>query len=553
MIPLVERAEEHTAARPEATALVGSEGTFTYRDLLASSGRVARGLLEWSAERGAEGIGDLEQLPVPYLLPPGLSHVAVQWGIWRAGGIAVPLATVHPPPELAYVLDDTGARVVVGAGGLDPELDARLRPLAEERGIRFVTAEALGLSLPDPTFSDQRSRADPAPPRRGRRSPTLPDIDPTRRALMVYTSGTTGRPKGVVTTHRNLESQIATLVEAWGWRADDRILGVLPLHHVHGIVNVLCCALWSGAVCELMPSFDAEEVWRRFERSGDEGLSLFMAVPTIYARLLSAWEGAPRERRESWSSAASRLRLMVSGSAALPVSRLQRWREVTGHVLLERYGMTEIGMALANPLEGERRPGTVGFPLPGVEIRRVEEGGRVLEPGEEAVQGELEVRGGNVFLEYWRRPVATREAFHDGWFRTGDVAVVEEGGYHRLLGRMSVDIVKTGGYKVSALEIEEVLRTHPAVEDCAVVGAPDPEWGERVAAALVLREGEVLTLEDLRSWAKERLATYKVPSRLQVLRDLPRNPLGKVTKPAVTDLFREPSPAGDRTEEASRS
>lgn len=542
MIPLVERAEEHAAGRPGGTALVTAEGSFTYRDLLASSERVAEWLLGRGGKPGDGRLEDLEQQPVAYLLPPGFAHVAVQWGIWRAGGIAVPLATVHPPPELGYVLDDTGAQVVVGAGELDPELDARLRPLAQERGLRFLTAEDFGLP-----------RSDHASQGRDRDRSPLPELDPGRRALMVYTSGTTGRPKGVVTTHRNLESQITTLVEAWKWRSEDRILGVLPLHHVHGIVNVLCCALRSGAVCELLPSFDAEEVWRRFERSGDDGISLFMAVPTIYARLLSAWEGAPRERRERWSAAATRLRLMVSGSAALPVSRMRRWREVTGHVLLERYGMTEIGMALSNPLEGERRPGTVGFPLPGVEIRRVDEGGRVLGPEEAAVPGELEVRGASVFREYWRRPEATREAFRDGWFRTGDVAVVEEGGYHRLLGRKSVDIVKTGGYKVSALEIEEVLRTHAAIEECAVVGAPDPEWGERVAAALVLVEGEGLTLEELRVWAKERLAAYKVPSRLRILRELPRNALGKVTKPAVTELFREPSPVEGRTGEASRS
>lgn len=523
MIPLVERAEEHAAERPQGAALATPEGTFTYRDLLRASRRVADRLLGGDDERAP----DLEQRPVAYLLPPGFSHVAVQWGIWRAGGIAVPLATVHPPPELAYVLDDTGARVAVGAGELDPELDARLRPLAEERGLCLLTAEDLGAS-PRAHASDPRSGSTVA----------LPDVDLDRRALMVYTSGTTGRPKGVVTTHRNLEAQVTALVDAWGWRADDRILGVLPLHHVHGIVNVLCCALWSGAVCEMLPSFDAEAVWRRFERRGDKRISLFMAVPTIYARLLTAWESAPRERREVWSAAASRLRLMVSGSAALPVSRFQRWREVTGHVLLERYGMTEIGMALSNPLEGERRPGTVGFPLPGVEIRRVDEEGRVLGVGEGATPGELEVRGDGVFREYWRRPEATREAFRDGWFRTGDVAVVEEGGYHRLLGRKSVDIVKTGGYKVSALEIEEVLRTHPAIEECAVVGVPDPEWGERVAVAVVVGDGEAPTLDDLRVWAKQRLAAYKVPSRLRVLEELPRNALGKVTKPAVVELLR---------------
>jgi len=509
MIPLVERAKEGGGI-----ALVAPEGSFTYDDLLAASVRVARRLLD--------GASDLDQRPVAYLLPPSFSHVAVQWGIWRAGGLAVPLSTLHPPPELAYVLDDTGAQVVVGAGDLDPELDARLRPLAVERGARYLTFD------------------EPLPStREGREGGSLPEVAAGRRALMVYTSGTTGRPKGVVTTHRILASQIRTLVEAWGWTAEDRILHVLPLHHVHGIVNVLCCALWSGAVCELLPRFEAADVWRRFDRDGEGGISLFMAVPTIYARLLAAWEREPVERRRAWSQAAARLRLMVSGSAALPVSRLERWKEVTGHVLLERYGMTEIGMALSNPLEGERRPGTVGFPLPGVEVRRVDEEGRVLGGRRGDTPGELEVRGPNVFLEYWRRPEATRRAFRDGWFRTGDVAVVEDDGYFRLLGRKSVDIVKTGGYKVSALEIEEVLRTHRAIADCAVVGVPDPEWGERVAAAVVLCDGQELTLDELRAWAKERLAVYKVPSRWRVVAELPRNALGKVTKPAVVEEFRQ--------------
>ncbi len=226
---------------------------------------------------------------------------------------------------------------------------------------------------------------------------------------------------------------------------------------------------------------------------------------------------------------------MVSGSAALPVSVLAKWQSISGHTLLERYGMTEIGMALSNPLDGERRPGFVGLPLPGMAVRLVDEAGQVIE--EEGRPGEIQVRGPTVFPEYWNRPEATRQAFRDGWFCTGDISVKEDG-YYRLLGRSSVDIIKTGGYKVSALEIEEVLRTHPAIGECAVVGVEDLEWGERVCAAVVCREG-VLTLETLRAWAKDRLALYKVPSRLLLLEDLPRNVMGKVTKPAVQDLFLE--------------
>jgi malonyl-CoA/methylmalonyl-CoA synthetase len=232
-------------------------------------------------------------------------------------------------------------------------------------------------------------------------------------------------------------------------------------------VNVLTCALWSGAVCEILPRFDAEETWSAIERGR---LTLFMAVPTVYSRLIAAWEGAEDgERRARMTAGCRAMRLMVSGSAALPVRTLERWRELSGHLLLERYGMTEIGMALSNPLHGERRPGFVGVPLPGVEVRLVDEEGAPVEPG---TPGEIEVRGETVFREYWRRPEATAEAFRDGWFRTGDVAVVEDG-YHRILGRRSVDILKTGGFKVSALEIEEVLRTHPPSRSARWWGGDD--------------------------------------------------------------------------------
>jgi malonyl-CoA/methylmalonyl-CoA synthetase len=224
---------------------------------------------------------------------------------------------------------------------------------------------------------------------------------------------------------------------------------------------------------------------------------------------------------------------MVSGSAALPVSVLERWREMTGHVLLERYGMTEIGMGLSNLLEGERFPGSVGVPLPGVEARVVNDEMIDVSPG---TPGELLIAGPNVFSEYWRRPDETLAAFYNGWFRTGDVVVVEDGRY-RILGRRSVDIIKTGGYKVSALEIEEVLRTHSAIRECAVVGVPDAEWGERVCVAVELADAATLEIGELRSWARDHLAPYKIPKDLEVVEALPRNTMGKVTKPAVAELF----------------
>jgi malonyl-CoA/methylmalonyl-CoA synthetase len=283
----------------------------------------------------------------------------------------------------------------------------------------------------------------------------------------------------------------------------------------------------------MLPRFDANTVW---DHIAGGKITLFMAVPTIYSKLIAAWESAPPVHPADLTWACSRLRLMVSGSAALPVSILQRWKEISGHTLLERYGMTEVGMALSNPVRGDRVPGSVGTPLPGVEVRIV---GDDANPVPSGTPGEIEVRGPNVFEEYWGQPDATRDAFRDGWFRTGDTAVVE-GGLYRILGRTNVDILKTGGHKVSALEIEEALRAHPAVRECAVVGVPDQDWGERVAAAVVLHDGVALDLSSLRAWTKESLAPHKLPSRLLVLDALPRNAMGKVMKPALVAMFKNP-------------
>jgi malonyl-CoA/methylmalonyl-CoA synthetase len=333
-----------------------------------------------------------------------------------------------------------------------------------------------------------------------------------------------------VSTHANIAAQIDALVEAWEWSPDDRILHVLPLHHVHGLVNVLLCALGAGAVCEFAHPFEAERVWDRIS-SGE--LTLFMAVPTIYAKLVSAFDDAAPETRQRWSDGARAMRLHVCGSAALPVPVLERWESITGQRLLERYGMTEIGMALSNPYRGERRAGFVGRPLPGVDVRRADESGGIVADHE---QGEIEVRGPSVFQEYWNRPEETAASFRDGWFRTGDIAVVDDGDY-RILGRSSVDIIKTGGYKVSALEIEDVLRTHADIRDCAVVGVADDEWGERVAVCVVC--DAPVELDALRQWGKQRLASYKLPSLLRTSQELPRNTMGKVQKRRVRQLFEE--------------
>ncbi len=436
-IPLIARAEAQHGSR---TAIVDASGSYRYDQLLDASARAAAALLN--------GAGDLVEQRVAFLVPACFDYVALQWGIWRAGGVAVPLCTMHPAAELAYFVEDSDASVVVA----HPEFAERLRPIAKVQGRRFMlTTEVMA--------------AEPA---------GLPNVAGDRAAMIVYTSGTTSKPKGVVSTHQIIAAQIRSLIEAWGWSSEDHIALVLPLHHLHGILNVLCCSLWAGATCHMLPRFDADDVWQRL-LEGE--LTLFMAVPTIYTRLIKAWESATPEQRDAMTQACEHLRLMVCGSAALSVAMLAKWREVSGHTLLERYGMTEIGMALSNPLEGERMPGHVGSPLPGVEAQVVDE---QHQPVPDGTQGEILVRGNNVFREYWRRPEATADVFVDGWFKTGDIAIRENGVY-RILGRNSVDIIKTGGFKVSALEIEEVLRTHEAIEQCAVVGIEDEDWGERVA------------------------------------------------------------------------
>ncbi len=487
---------DRAAQFPQRTSIIASEGSFTYQDLVNASEKIASFLLNGSA--------DLKERPVAFLAPQGWHYVALQWGIWRAGGIATPLSLFHPRPELEYVIEDTNPVAIIA----HPELVEPLKSIALEHGIRFsLSTEAIDHSAGH-----------------------LPAISPKRRAMILYTSGTTGKPKGVVTTHENVAAQITSLVQAWEWTADDHILNILPLHHIHGIVNVIACALWVGAKCEIFPKFDAAEVWNRISK-GD--LTLFMAVPTVYAKLIDAWEKASPKDQVRMSEGCQKMRLMVSGSAALPVSTLERWKKISGHVLLERYGMTEIGMAISNSLHGERFPGCVGAPLPGVEIALTDEGGDLVERG---APGEIVVRGPNVFMEYWGKPEETKKTFRDRWFLTGDVAV-EENGIYRILGRSSVDIIKTGGYKVSALEIEETLLTHPDIKEVAVVGIPDPIWGERVCAAVVLRPGAQLNQDSLRAWGKERLATYKVPKDSIALEELPRNAMGKVSKPTLKKII----------------
>jgi len=500
-IELLRRAE----AFGPRTALLSGSRSYTYDDLLEGSESVAAALL------ASEAAGDLRGNRIALLIPASFDYAAVQWGVWRAGGMAVPLNPGSTDPEIEYVLKNAEVKVVIAASALV----GRMGPLCQGLGIPLLPV--------DDVLADRQ------------KTTPFPDIGPHRGAMMLYTSGTTSKPKGVVSTHANIRAQILALVEAWGWEANDRTPLFLPLHHIHGIVNVLSCALWSGAQVEVFPSFDLDRI---LDRVGEGAYTVFMAVPTIYVKMIRAFEAAPPQEAEQWAQGFRAMRLMISGSAALPAAIHERWTGLTGQKLLERYGMTEIGMGLSNPLHGERRPGAVGQPLPGVELRLAAEDGKIIQ-GEDQ-PGEIRVRGPGVFTEYWKRPEATSEAFVDGWFRTGDMAILERG-YYRILGRLSVDIIKSGGEKLSALEIEDVLRQHPGIKEVAVVAVEDEMWGEAVAAAVICEEeGEEkgdLNLEDLRSWAEGRLSRYKIPKKLLVVEDFPRNAMGKVMKPGVKELF----------------
>ena len=493
MIEVLRKATLHA----KRGAILSNRKTHSYHDLITESMAVATNLLR--------GQNDLEEQPIAFMVSPGFEYVSTLWGIWQAGGIAVPICLSHPSPAIAHVLKDTACRIAVAS----TTYRNKLQPLCESMDIRFIEA---------PLQSEKNSNGK-----------SLPTIERTRRAMILYTSGTTNLPKGVVTTHKNIEAQISTLVNAWKWSPNDRTLCVLPLHHVHGIINVVSCSLWAGARCEFLNDFDASAVLHCFIQGR---INVFMAVPTIYFKLIAAWETLPEEQQTRISNSLRSMRLMVSGSSALPVSVMDKWEKISGHRLLERYGMTELGMAISNPYEGERRAGYVGKPLEGVRVRLCNEKDETVE----SEPGEIQVSGDNVFLEYWKQPEATQNSFTaNGWFKTGDVGVVEDG-YYRILGRSSIDIIKSGGYKISALEIEEVLRSHPDVKDCAVVGLEDEEWGEVVAAAIVSSRGH-LNHDELRAWLKERLPPYRVPRKFLRVDELPRNAMGKVTKNDVKKLF----------------
>ena len=481
----------------DRVALVEGDKSYTYGEVNRRIDRLATGLLD--------GKDDLKEERIAFFMPASLDYVATMHGIWRAGGIAIPLNVASAVAELDHYLTSAGVTRMIANG----KYQESLRDLCSELHIELVSS--------DDVLADEVA--------------ALPEIIPERRGMMLFTSGTTNKPKGVVSTHKTIHAQITTLIEAWAWAEDDVIPLFLPVHHIHGIINILSCGLWAGASVHLFAKFDIPQITAEIVAGS---YNVFMAVPTIYVKLIQYFDTIDADEVQKICDGFRPMRLNISGSAACPVKLFEQWKQLTGQVLLERYGMTEIGMGLSNPYDGERRAGHVGQPLPGVEAQLFDEDHNPVT--EEGVAGEIRIKGDNVFLEYWDNEKATIESFRDGWFCTGDVAVIEDG-YYRIMGRSSIDIIKSGGYKLSALEIEGVLLAHDDIAEVAVIGVEDETWGESVMAFIGLRDGTRLEYDDLKRWCDGKMSAYKIPKAIKIIDALPRNAMGKVTKTELKKLL----------------
>ncbi len=477
------------------TALVEGVNRHSYAEVNRRIDRFASGLLG--------GKGDLQEERIAVFIPASLDYVTVLHGVWRAGGIAVPLNAGSAVAELDHYLSCASVTRMIA----NRRYQDSLRELCMTLNIELV-------SVDDVLAGEMCS---------------LPVVELDRRAMMLFTSGTTNKPKGVVCTHKTIIAQITTLIEAWEWTGDDVIPLFLPLHHVHGIINVLSCGLWAGATVHLFDKFDIPKIASEIVTGT---YNVFMAVPTNYVKLIQHFESTEPARAQDICEGFRSMRLNISGSAACPVKLFNQWRDLTGQVLLERYGMTEIGMGLSNPYDGERRAGHVGQPLPGVDAQLFDEDDKVI--SKENTPGEIRIRSDSVFLEYWDNEVATKESFRDGWFCTGDVAVIEDG-YYRIMGRSSIDIIKSGGYKLSALEIEGVLLTHDDIREVAVIGVEDETWGESVFAFIVVKGGAGLEYDNFKKWCIGKMSSYKIPKAIKLIDALPKNAMGKVTKPSLKE------------------
>ena len=485
--------------RHDATFLTdGRTGKVTtYDDFWANAERMAAALV-------ALGVAPGYRVAVQAPKEPAMLELYV--GTVLAGGVFLPLNTAYTPDEVAYFLGDAAPRVFVCEPG---KLDA-LTPIAEDAQVAHMLT--LG--------ADEDGTLVPA------RDAQEPGFDAVARdaldlAAILYTSGTTGRSKGAMLTHRALASNSETLRDYWRFTDKDVLIHALPIFHTHGLFVATNVTLMVGGAAVFLPGFDAEAIIEAMPSA-----TALMGVPTFYTRLL---------KDDRLAEASKGMRLFVSGSAPLLAETHDRWREVTGHAILERYGMTETNMNTSNPYDGERRAGTVGFPLPGVEVKVCDPvSGETLPDGEIGV---LEVRGDNVFAGYWQMPEKTAEELReDGWFITGDLAMIDSDGYVTIVGR-GKDLIITGGFNVYPKEIEGVIDELPGVLESAVIGVPHEDFGEAVAAVVVAQDGASLDESSLKTGLAESLAKFKQPKRIVVVDELPRNTMGKVQKNVMRETY----------------
>jgi malonyl-CoA/methylmalonyl-CoA synthetase len=463
----------------------------TYAEIEEKSGRIAALLDKLGVKPGERVTVQIDKSPEALFL-----YLACL----RAGVIYMPLNSGYTAAELDYFLSDATPALVVST----PKAFEEMRALAAKAGCRTV------LTLDAEGHGSLTEQAQALAPRADIAATAADDV-----AAMLYTSGTTGRSKGALLTHRSLISNAETLVGSWGFTEQDVLLHTLPIFHVHGLFVAFGCALLSRAKMLFHPAFDAEKALSAMGRA-----TVFMGVPTYYTRLLAS----PELSRAKVAN----MRLFVSGSAPLLAETFSAFHQRTGHHILERYGMTETGMNTSNPLAGERRLGTVGFPLPGIELRIADDQGKEVAKGETGI---IEVRGPNVLKGYWNNPEKTSAAFRpDGFFITGDVAQLDKDGYVTIVGRAS-DMIISGGYNVYPKEIETVIDALPGVGESAVIGVPHPDFGEGVVAVIRTLPGKDHPAEaEIVATLKSQLAGYKVPKKLVFVEDLPRNAMGKVVK-----------------------
>ena len=469
--------------------------SYTRADLARESARYAGLLVDTGAVRGERIAVQVDKSPACLFL-----YLACL----RAGLVYLPLNTAYQRSELRHFLEDAEPRIVICA----PKSFEMMRELCPSHTKIFTLDEA-----------GRGSLADAAAGFSGEFETTA--CEPDSIAAILYTSGTTGRSKGAMVTHRNLLSNARVLVDYWGFSDRDVLLHALPIFHIHGLFVANHCALLSGATMVWHRKFDAALIVRDLARA-----TVMMGVPTFYTRLL-AQPGFDR-------SACRTMRLFISGSAPLQLDTFSEFQARSGHAILERYGMSEAGMICSNPLDGARRGGSVGFALPGISVRIASEHDEPLPRGE---VGGIQIQGENVFAGYWRMPEKTREEFTaDGYFRTGDVGVVDSEGYVTIVGRAK-DLIISGGYNVYPKEIELALDALPGVTESAVIGVPHPDFGEAVAAVIVPSKDANIDPATVIAELKKNLANYKVPKHIYVVDDLPRNAMGKVQKALLRERY----------------